>query len=231
MKKLSTEFFETEGKQNVSRTIRIVAKAARSLDIEKVIVFASSAHNVIALRKLLEEDRLILAVTFPAGMTAKPDEEAIYIGMASEEDRMALRQYGIPLLQGIMPLRALGENVSPIVDAMTRVLDLWGGGLGLCVQATLMACDAGYLAEGERCIVMSADTALIMRAGNAFRFLKPHSRAAVEHILCKPLVYQITRRVATLLGHPEVSSADSVPRLVLESTPKNVTPITKKRKN
>jgi hypothetical protein len=104
-----------------------------------------------------------------------------------------LAQNNIPVCQGVMPLRALGENFSPAIESMQRVFALFGGGTGLCVQAVLMACDGGYLKDGERCIVMTADTALIMRAGNAFRFLKLRSRAAIEHVLCKPLNYQISR--------------------------------------
>jgi hypothetical protein len=195
--KLTTEIFESEGKHNARNTIRIVAKAATKLDVRKIVVFASSAQNVLALRKAASPDCGILAVTFPAGLTAMTDDmEPIMMGMPSRVDRRELREAGIHVHQGVMPLRALGENISPIIDAMQRVFSLLGGGTELCVQAVLMATDAGYLTEGERCIVMSADTALVMRAGNAFRFLKPNSRAAIEHILCKPLEYQISRRAA-----------------------------------
>lgn len=194
---LNTKLFESEGKHNIRATIRIVARAAAKLGIRKVVIFASSGRNILALRKALPPEVNILAVTFPAGLTATPSEgESVLMGIPSREERQALRQEGIPIHQGIMPLRALGENVSPIIDAMKRVFALFGGGTELCVQATLMATDAGYLAEGERCIAMSADTAMIMRAGNAFRFLKPYSRVSVEHILCKPINYQISRRGA-----------------------------------
>lgn len=196
--RLSTEIFQNEGKQNVRAVIRNVAKASKALAVRKVIIFASSADNVIKLRKALPKDSLVLVVTFPAGMVATLSaDNYVLIGMPSSEDRRALRQLGVPVLQGVMPMRAFGDAVSPAIDAMKRVFALFGGGVELCVQAVMMASDAGYLSEGERCIVMSADTALVMRAGNAFRFMKPHSKAAIEHVLCKPLVYQISRRAAT----------------------------------
>lgn len=205
--RLGTEIFQSEGKQNVRAVIRNVAKASNTLGVQKIIIFASSASNVVKLRKALPEGALTLVVTFPAGMVAaaRGSDEYVLIGMPSTEDRRTLRQMGIPLLQGVMPMRALGEAVSPAISTMKRVFALLGGGVELCVQAVLMATDAGYLSEGERCIVMSADTALVMRAGNAFRFMQPHSKVAIEHVLCKPLTYQISRSAAT----PVTEGADS----------------------
>jgi hypothetical protein len=206
--KLQTELFEAEGKQNVRSVIRIVAKASKALEIRKVVVFASAASNVLALREVLSENTAVLVVTFPSGMVARRGhEDAVLMGIPSREDRQALRQRGIPILQGVMPLRALGETLSPSIDAMRRVFSLWGGGTELCVQAVLMASDAGYLSEGEQCLVMTGDTALIMRAGNAYNFLRAQSKVAIEHVLCKPLHYQITRESATV---PEVPKTVNV---------------------
>lgn len=231
--RLSTEIFQNEGKQNARAVIRNVARASKTLAIQKVVIFASSADNVIRLRKALPTDSLVLVVTFPAGMVATSGaDNYVLIGMPSTEDRRALRQLGVPVLQGVMPMRAFGDAVSPAIDAMKRVFSLFGGGAELCVQAVMMAADAGYLSEGERCIVMSADTALVMRAGNAFRFMKPHSKAAVEHVLCKPLTYQISRRAAT----PTEEDSETMPVVGASHAPalqgegiKDVTPATQKR--
>jgi hypothetical protein len=200
--KLETEIFETEGKQNVNAVIDIVSAAAANFSIDTVIVFAAAADKVLRLRKTVTQNVSVIAVTFPAGMVAHSEgSELVYIGMPSSEDRAALRKEGIQLVQGVMPFRALGE-ISPVPDVLRRTFALFGGGTELCVQAVLMASDAGHLREGDRCLVMSADTALIMRAGNAFRFLRDTSRVVIEHILCKPASYQISRKFATPVESP-----------------------------
>jgi hypothetical protein len=56
-----------------------------------------------------------------------------------------------------------------------------------------MACDAGHVDAGERCIAMSADTAVVARAGHSWNFFLKESTLAIEHFLCKPQYYQISR--------------------------------------
>ena len=79
-----------------------------------------------------------------------------------------------------------------------------------------MACDSGYVNEGERCIVMSADTALVVRAGHAYRFLSEASAFAIEHVLCKPVNYQITK--APLSQFVPAATAIDVPAAQLSPT-------------
>lgn len=207
--KLTTTLHENEGRANLPETIRLVARFAQDFDVRKVIVFAAHGEGVLQLREMLERERTIVAVTFPAGLTASPEGKQIFIGMPSAEDRRLLGEAGVAIIQGIMPFRAIGEVDSISLRTLKRALDLFGGSLELCVQAVLMACDAGQLYEGERCIVMTSDTGLVVRAGNAFRFMRDQSAFSVEHIICKPLHYQITRKSAYPPPPPSMESVAS----------------------
>lgn len=65
--------------------------------------------------------------------------------------------------------------------------------VSLCVQAVLMACDAGAIALGERVVVMSADSAFVVRACQSESFLSPHTGLVVEHVVCRPSTYNISK--------------------------------------
>lgn len=189
---MKTILFETEGQENLSATMRAVVRAAATLGVAKVLVFTSCGDGALALRKKLSGDIEIIAVTFPWQMTAKPENDVIYIGMPSPQRRAELAAAGVNIVQGVMPLHALGVDQAD-GRAVGAAYDAFGGSMKLCMQAVVMACDAGQLDAGERCIAMTSDTAVVARAGHSFNFLKRTSNFAIEQFICKPQYYQITR--------------------------------------
>jgi hypothetical protein len=188
-----TVLFETEGVQNLGRTVRLVCRAAAEYRVQKVLVFTSHGDGALELRKKLGNDTAIIAVTFPWQMTAKPAKDIVYIGLPSAERRADLAASGIRVVQGAMPFRALGAEEADIFRGIISAFDVFGGSTKLCVQAALMACDAGLLDAGDRCITMTNDTAVVLRAGHSFNFLRNTSTFAIEQFICKPQFYQITR--------------------------------------
>ena len=60
--------------------------------------------------------------------------------------------------------------------------------MSLCVQAVLMASDAGYVSLGEHVIAMTSDTSILVRAAGTSRFL---TDLIVREILCKPVLLTI----------------------------------------
>ena len=66
--------------------------------------------------------------------------------------------------------------------------------MSLCVQAILMACDAGVVDEGEHVIALSADTTILARSAPTTRFLTDF---IVREIICKPLLLTISRKEPT----------------------------------
>lgn len=196
----TTELYKSEGRENIGATIQNVAKAANVFDVGTIVIFAASAENVLKLRDLVDDSRDVVAVTFPAGYSALVDDQPQYIGMPSQDDRRRLQEANVSLVQGIMPFHALGIPNSHEVRVALQTLGLFGGGLQLCVQAILMGCDAGVIPIGDRCIAMSADTAIVAHTESAFRFFSDTSRFSIEHIICKPIAYAITRPSVTALS-------------------------------
>lgn len=204
-----TQLYKSEGRENLNATLDCVAKATNTFDVGAVIIFAAFAESALRLRQMIDESRRVVAVTFPAGYTALVNGVSAYVGITSQEDRKRLEVAGVTLLQGPMPFWTLDGSESNDLRMLRRALDLFGGGLQLCIQAILVACDAGVVPAGERCIAMSADTAIVAHSENAFRFLNDRSRFAVEHVICKPVAYTISRPSVTDLPpvHKTVTSA------------------------
>ena len=206
-----TVLFETEGAQNLGHTVRLVCRAAAEYRVQKVLVFTSRGDGALELRKKLGHDIAIIAVTFPWQMTAKPGKDMVYIGLPSAERRAALAASGIRIVQGTMPFRALGAEQADIFRGIIAAFDVFGGSTKLCVQAALMACDAGVLDAGERCIAMTNDTAVVLRAGHSFNFLRNTATLAIEQFICKPQFYQVTR------GARELAIARQFQGITIES--------------
>lgn len=224
MTRLSTRLFDREGKQNLAETIRIVARASNEMGIDKILVFTSEGDGIASLHKKLKRFQSLFAVTFPHEMIANdPEKGPFFIGLASALRRNELRNIGVTIIQGTMPFGPLGDTQPEWLMGLSMGLGILGGGLQLCVQAILMACDAGHLNATERCVVMSADTAVIARAGHSNNFFRKSSTLAIEHILCKPQFYQISRglqeeRIAKSFLEQEMLGSQAIEEITSDET-------------
>jgi hypothetical protein len=70
-------------------------------------------------------------------------------------------------------------------------LDVLCGSMSLCVQAILLACDAGAVSLREHVIALTSDTAVLAQAANTARML---SDLIIREILCKPAVLTVSRK-------------------------------------
>jgi hypothetical protein len=195
-----TEYFLQEGKENLSRCLDASFAAAAAHNIKKIVIFTATGTGVtMAIDEYLPRPMYstveLIAVTFPSQshFTAEnPGEQSISQGVA---ERFA--GLGIPIVRAHLPLDPirshyegrgiLGQDFGLIDNA----LRIFSGGMSLCVQAVLMASDAGHLALGEHAIAMTADTSILVRAAATSRFL---TDLIVREIICKPVLLTIGKK-------------------------------------
>jgi hypothetical protein len=187
------KYFFEEGKPNLHECFDIAFHAALVHDIRTLVVFTSAGEGVrIALDEYLTNPDYagmkVIAVTFPVGKTPEPTMPTDLI--RSFEER------GVPVVRANLPLdpmdgtfheRGLGQGHS----LLGSVLEVFGGSMSLCVQAVLMACDAGAIEMGDHVISMTSDTAILAQASPTRYFL---SGFVVREILCKPVLLTIGRK-------------------------------------
>jgi hypothetical protein len=159
----------------------------------------------------------LIAVTFPYGQRFK-DGARIEI---SPETVDFLLENNVPLLRAHLPFAPitphyrqhgpLGQDLALIGNA----LSIFGGSMSLCVQAALVASDAGYLELGQHAICLTSDTAILARTSPTQDFLTDF---IIREILCKPMTLTVMKHEKRLTPLPESTTTeiegDAAPNLL-----------------
>lgn len=198
-----TEYFLNEGKANLEACLKATFAAAVAHQVRKIVVFTSAGRGALMASEdycSLEQYSHIqvIAVTFPSQTQftmGDPSEHAI-----SDETARTLAGKNIPIVQAHLPFDhirthyeghgVLGQDFSLIGNA----LRIFGGSMSLCVQAVLMASDAGLIKLGEHVMAMTSDTSILVRAAATSRFL---TDLIVREIICKPVILTIGKSEQT----------------------------------
>ena len=219
----STEYFLEEGKPNLRACLNIAFEAAITRDIETIVIFTGVGEGPkIAIEEYLSVPAYskvkIIAVTFPYGQIFSGDEGPVEIEI-DRGTRDLLKEHDIPLIRAHLPFNPISAHykshgiLGQDLTLMGNALSIFGGSMSLCVQAALMACDAGFLVLGEHVISMTSDTAIIVRTAPTERLLMEF---IVREILCKPLNLTIAKGERPYIDKASVSTMEprSMPELL-----------------
>lgn len=198
-----TEYFLQEGKANLASCLRASFAAALAHQVTKIVIFTSAGSGVVmALDEFCSQEQYshieLIAATFPSQTQfteGDPTEHSIPDKLL---DIFARRR--VPVVRAHLPFDPirthyrgrgiLGQDFGLIDNA----LRIFGGSMSLCVQAVLMASDAGYVDLGEHVIAMTSDTSILVRAAGTARFL---TDLIVREIICKPVLLTIGKSEST----------------------------------
>lgn len=188
----STTYFWQEGKPNLHDCLRISFDAAKRHHVEKIVIFTGIGEGVrTACQDFLSQEQYagiqIVAVTFPHGH--KYD--------ISDDDSRWIASQSIPLVRAHLPfdpITAQYRNYGVLghdLSLLGNVLTIFGGSMSLCVQAVLMACDAGIIRKGENVISLTSDTSILVRSAPTSHLLTDF---IVREIFCKSVVMNISKK-------------------------------------
>jgi hypothetical protein len=178
--------FRKPGPQNTGRTLEWAARRARELGVGRVVVATRSGGT--AFKALDHFDPAgVVAVTHCAGF-AKPNEQELTAG-----NRRRLEEAGVRVLTCQHALAGVGRAVRKklgtyeLEEIMAYTLRIFGQGVKVAVEVSLMAADAGLVPAGELCVAVGgtergADTALLLRPANTHAFFD----VKVVEVLAKP---------------------------------------------
>lgn len=193
-------YYLQEGKANLRQTIKIALEAAKAHSINTVVIFTSKgegvrvAHDAIHTSGSQLTNIDLIAVTFPQGFHFVDEKQQPMDVDISPENKDLFRRENIPLVRAHMPFHPIPpffKNRGVLANDLSLVenaLNVFGGSMSLCVQAVLMACDAGVVPIGEHVIACTSDTAILAKATCTTRLL---TEFIVREILCKPAVFDI----------------------------------------
>ena len=214
-----TEYFLEEGKVNLSRCLHATFEAVAAHNIKKVVIFTSAGQGVMmAVQDYCSQERFsdvhLIAVTFPSHTEFSAGDPAEHKIPDDVSNFLAERK--VPVVRAHLPFDpirshyeghgVLGQDFSLIGNA----LRIFCGSMSLCVQAVLMASDAGHVELGEHVVAMTSDTSILVRAAGTSRFLKD---LIVREIICKPVLLTVGKSEKTehVLQTPEEPTSMELP--------------------
>lgn len=215
----SITYFLQEGRENLPECLKIAFQVAKKQHIEKIVMFTARGDGILlALNTLcaLDEykDIKLVAVTFPQARMFTADGKPLIVKI-SDEAEAAMKQHNIPIVRAHLPFDPIAPRfkdrgvLAQDLSLVESALNILGGGMSLCVQGVILACDSGAIEYGEHVISMTADTAILVQASPTARMLR---ELTIREILCKPAIFSIGR------NETQIEGAVSHKVLGLEST-------------
>jgi hypothetical protein len=229
----SITYFLQEGRDNLSECLKIAFQAAKQQHVDKIVIFTARGEGVqLALANFcsLEEYQQIklVAVTFPQAKAFSSEGKPLEVRISDEAEKI-MKERNIPLVRAHLPFDpivppfpdrgVLAQDLSLVESA----LNIFGGSMSLCVQAVVLACDAGAIGLGEHVIAMTSDTAILVQAAPTARMLR---ELVIREVLCKPAILSIGRKESQIegkisnkvLGTGDVESIKGLPKPNPESS-------------
>lgn len=181
-------YFAEPGKENTDEVLRLARRRAEELGIKSILVASTTGDTALKAMEVFKGARVVVVSHF-TGMTEPNVQEF------TEENRQKLLSAGVPLLTTTHTFSGLGRAMRKkfkmylFEEVVANTLRMFGQGMKVVCEITLMAADAGLVRTDEDIIVIGgagqgADTAVVLKPVNSEDFFD----LKVREILCKPLL-------------------------------------------
>ncbi len=181
-----TVYFPKPGKDNTEEVFGIAKSRAEELGIKTILVATTRGDTGVRAVEVFKGMKVVV-VTHAAGWR-EPDTQEL-----TEENRQKIESKGGIVLTATHPFSGVDGamrkkfNMYLLGDIIANTLRIFGQGMKVVVEISLMAADAGLVRTDEEIIVVSgtgrgADLAVVLKPVNSRDFFD----LRVEEILCKP---------------------------------------------
>ncbi len=214
-------YFERPGPANTRDTLECCRRRAVELGLRTVVIASLRGESaLLALEVLAGTGFEVVAVTIPPGAfwtvgsmhndiwddipelraqrEAWESEGLGRVRMDMDEDTEArLTAMGVKVVRGTIPFYAIGTSLAARFGGLnfeqyfTEALRLFSGGTIVCVEAALMAADAGAVSIEDEVVAaagtsMGLDTAMVVRPSTSLTFLEPGSGLEIREVVAMP---------------------------------------------
>ena len=177
-------YWKSNGERHTEATVELAIETARERGIAHLVVASNSGKTAELLAGRVPH---LVCVTHACGFTAPGANEM------PAEVRAALIARGVQVLTTTHVLSGAERGISRKfggtnpVEIMAHTLRMFGQGVKVGVEISVMALDAGLIPYGEDIIAIGgtgrgADTAIILRPAHAANIFD----TAISEIICKP---------------------------------------------
>ena len=193
--KIEVEYFEKAGPENTERALQIAKSHAEENNLKDIICASTTGETGLKLVDLFDsEEYNLIIVTHAAGFAKVGFQEFSPENCEKIQSSSKARILtGIHALSGISRSFRNELKTYPLNEIIARLLrSIFGDGIKVCVEITLMAADAGLiLCDKEKTVLAiagtgtGADTVAVIQPAYTANFLD----LRVKQILCKPAVW------------------------------------------
>lgn len=179
-------YFENAGKENTERTLKLAAARVEDLNIQNVIV-ASTTGYTGALAAELFKDKNLVVITHAQGYIEPNTQEL------SEMNRQKIVSNGGKILTAQHTFGGINRavrkkfNTYQLDEIIASVLRIFGAGMKVMMEISMMAADAGLVEAGKPALAIAgthrgADMASILIPVNSPDFFN----LKVLEVICMP---------------------------------------------
>ena len=179
-------YFDKPGSENTAEVLRIVAERAEELDIKTILVASTRGDTAVKAMGALKGLRIV-CVTHSTGFAGADTQE-----FPDEIRRVVEGEGGAVVTTAHAFLgvsRAVRDKLHGVAigDIIAGVLRIFGQGVKVACEISMMAADSGLVRTDEDVISVAgtgqgADTAIVLKPVNSQNFFD----LKVREILCKP---------------------------------------------
>ena len=181
-------YFENPGGENTEEVFRIAKQRAEELGIKTILVASTGGSTGVKAVEAFKGLRVIV-VSHATGMR-EPDTQEF-----AEENRKTVESKGGTILTTTHAFAGLSRamknkfNTIVIADIIANTLRIFGEGMKVACEISMMAADGGLVRTDEDVISIAgtgssggADTAVVLKPVNTHNFFD----LKIREILCKP---------------------------------------------
>jgi hypothetical protein len=178
-------YFDRQGKENTIKTLSLAYERAKELGIDEVVVASTKGDTAYQALELFRGVKVV-AVTYHNGFKEP------FRTVMPEDVRADLEQKGARVVCATHALSGVERSLfkkyggSYPVLLIADTLRLFGQGLKVAVEISIMAADAGTLSGGDIVAIggsgRGADAALVLRPANQSDLFDMR----IREVVCKP---------------------------------------------
>lgn len=179
-------YFDKPGEQNTSEVLGIAKQRAKELSIKTVLVASTTGSSAVKAVEQLPGLRIIV-VTESVGIRQSNIQEF------TDESRRIVENRGGVILTTSHAFAGLSKAMRDkfktitIGDIVANTLSIFGQGMKVACEISIMAADCGLIRTDEDVIAIAGtskgiDTAIVLRPDNSHHFFD----IKIKEILCKP---------------------------------------------
>lgn len=185
-KETSVVYFDSPGADSTEETLKLAKVRADELRIKEIVVATTLGETGVKAAEVFKGYKVVV-VTHATGFKSSGVQEL------SPENKEEIEKLGAHIFTGAHAFGGIAHamrktfNTHVLGDFMANTLRIFGQGMKVAVEISVMAADAGLISAHEEVIAVAgtargADTAIVVKPAHAHDIFS----LKVKEIICKP---------------------------------------------